>query len=91
MEILQSPNIMAIPTWAEELALLSKLAWTGSDGICYFPYAPLTTAEFWKTEIGTAWQTGTMHSWVLCVHGKIVAHVALVYKESYWELGRWIG
>ena len=91
MEILTSQQILSRTDWAEELATLTKVAWTGRDGRCFFPYQPLTTAEFWKNEISHLWQTDKLRSWVMVVEEKIVAHAALVrYGKNHWELGRWV-
>ncbi|MFH1089864.1 MAG: GNAT family protein, partial [Candidatus Uhrbacteria bacterium] len=91
MKIIRHEQILSRPNWAEELAELTRIVWTGADGRCYFPYQPLTTSEFWRTEISRLWQTGQLRSWVMVVNGKIVAHAALVKRsENHWELGRWL-
>lgn len=91
MLVLHSSQIpLAIPNWAHQLATLTRSAWTGKDGRCYFPYRPLTTPEYWETTVAPLWDQGQMHSWVLVIDGRIVAHSALVKKPTYWELGRWV-
>lgn len=77
--------------WAEQLATLTRVAWTGGDGRCHFPYRPLTEATEWKNVVRTAWQAETMRSWALVdPNGRFLAHAALVQKSGYWELGRWV-
>lgn len=89
MEILHSSHIpLIIPNWAEQLATLTRNAWTGKDGHCYFPYLPLTTALEWRTVVARTWRTKRMHSWVLHSGGKILSHAALIDKGTHWELGR---
>lgn len=91
MEILEREQILSRSNWAEEMAQLTKTAWTGSDGRCFFPYQPLTTPEFWQKEVRSLWQTDQLRSWVMVVDEKIVAHAALVKRaENHWELGRWL-
>gem|GEM_PF-2426808 len=91
MEIFSHRQILARSNWAEELAALTRIAWTGRDGRCFFPYQPLTTPEFWQNEVSRLWQTDQLRSWVMVVEGKIVAHAALVRcEENHWELGRWV-
>jgi len=91
MEILGHEQILSRPNWAKEMAELTQAAWTGSDGRCYFPYQPLTTPEFWQTEVLHLWRTDQLRSWAMVVNGKIVAHAALVKRtEDHWELGRWL-
>jgi hypothetical protein len=89
MDIVHSSQIPSrIPDWAEQLATLTRVAWTGDDGKCYFPYIPLTQADLWRTKVYADWIEGRMHSWVLVVDDRIVSHAALVDKGVYWELGR---
>ena len=91
MQVLHSSEISyIIPDWAYQLATLTRDAWRGKDGRCYFPYRPLTTPEYWKTAVAQLWNQGQMHSWVLVIDGLIVAHSALIKKKGYWELGRWV-
>jgi len=91
MEIIEREQILSRSNWAEELAELTRIAWTGADGRCYFPYQPLTTPEFWQMEISRLWQTDQLRSWVMVVDEKIVAHAALVRRgKNRWELGRWL-
>jgi hypothetical protein len=79
------------PDWATQLANLTRIAWTGRDGRCHFPYRPLTETREWEQVVQTAWQAETMHSWVLVdPSGRFLAHAALVQKSGYWELGRWV-
>lgn len=89
MDIIHSSRIPStIPHWAFQLAELTRMAWTGSDGKCYFPYLPLTQETEWLSNIAQAWAEGRMHSWVLHDQGKILSHAALINRGSYWELGR---
>lgn len=91
MEILTHQQILFRANWAEELAELTRIAWTGRDGRCFFPYQPLTTPKFWQDEVSRLWQTDQLRSWVMVTEGKIVAHTALVRrKKKHWELGRWV-
>lgn len=91
MEIATHEKILSQPNWAKELAELTRIAWTGSDGRCYFPYQPLTTPEFWQKEISHLWQSDQLRSWVMIDEEKIIAHAALVKRrEKHWELGRWL-
>jgi RimJ/RimL family protein N-acetyltransferase len=89
-EIFSTDRIRQLDGWAEQLADLVCIAWTGVDGKCYFPYRPLTTTKYWKSMVATAWSDGSMRSWILFHTGRIVAHVALVKKFDFWELGRWV-
>lgn len=89
-KIIRSPQILRLARWDEKLAALTKTAWTGRDGRCYFPYAPLTTAEYWRSDVAAAWRDGSMHSWIMVHRKKVVAHAALVRKDGYWESGRWV-
>ncbi len=76
--------------WSQLLEL-TRTAWSGEDGKCYFPYAPLTTLEYWETVISTQWSAQEVISWMAVDEdGKIVAHAALVKKDGYYELGRWV-
>jgi hypothetical protein len=88
MHIVHSSEIPSIPNWAHQLAELTRLAWTGTDGRCYFPYFPLTTEREWATHVLAQWMEGSMHSWVGVVDGRIVNHAALVNNGTHWELGR---
>lgn len=84
-------EICKIPNWAKQLANLTKTAWTGTDGKCYFPYRPLTTETFWKESVYEQWLTSDMISWILVSkNGRILAHAALVQKDGFFELGRWV-
>lgn len=98
---ISSLNITLIPNWAEQLANLTKQAWTQIDPVtqkdhCYFPYLPLTTSEYWKTIFLEGWKTGTIISGVFVSGDIIIAHSALMYDdfgkkgEKAWELGRWV-
>lgn len=89
-KIIRSPRILRFAGWAEKLAELTKKAWTGRGGKCYFPYAPLTTAGFWRSSVAAAWRDGSMHSWVMVQGQRVIAHAALVEKDGYWEMGRWV-
>ncbi|MBU0625554.1 hypothetical protein KKF05_04390 [Patescibacteria group bacterium] len=88
--ILNSHEIEQLDQWAERLADLTRIAWTGADQRCYFPYQPLITAEFWQTVVADDWHNDRMHSWAMLHGGQLVAHAALVGKNGYWELGRWV-
>jgi len=83
-------EVCSLPRWPEQLADLTREAWTGHDGKCYFPYRPLTEPMYWATEVLDQWARKTMKSWILVDEGSIIAHVAMVLKEGYWELGRWV-
>ncbi len=89
MEIVPSSLIpSALPNWPEALAELVRVAWTGPDGICYFPYMPFTTPEFWRENVARDWASARLHSWVVMHEGRPVAHAALVACANHWELGR---
>lgn len=89
MQIIRSDLIPdTVPNWPEKLSELTRIAWTGPDGKCHFPYKPLTTAEFWRDAIGKGWQDGSIVSWVLLDEGRIASHAALLDKGTHWELGR---
>lgn len=91
MQILHSSWIPdTVADWPNQLATLTRSAWTGRNGRCYFPYRPLTKPEHWREHVSQLWDDENMHSWVLVVDGRIVAHSALVKKLEYWELGRWV-
>ncbi len=91
MQIIEVAQILEQRSWAHQLADLTRIAWTGKDGRCHFPYRPLTGAYEWETNVRRAWQGEAMHSWVLIdAKGRFLAHVALVKKNGYWELGRWV-
>ena len=84
-------EIRHIPDWAEQLSRLTRIAWTGSDGRCHFPYKPLTAPDFWRSEVARLWDEDRMRSWTTVENGRIVAHSALVHKrDRQWELGRWV-
>lgn len=84
-------DIVRILDWANQLAHLTKVSWTGKNGTCYFPYAPLTTSTYWETVVKDSWQKGSMISWVLVSDsGKILSHAACIKKDGYYELGRWV-
>ncbi len=77
--------------WPSQLADLTKTAWTGPKGECWFPYVPLTRSEYWEAEISAQWTKKELISWVLVDDaGKILSHAALVDKRGYHELGRWV-
>lgn len=83
--------MMNLPNWAQQLADLTRIAWSGDDGTCYFPYQPLTGADFWRESVAKDWQSKSMYSWVMTNNShEIVAHAALIKKEGFWELGRWV-
>ncbi|KKR48886.1 MAG: hypothetical protein UT86_C0002G0061 [Candidatus Magasanikbacteria bacterium GW2011_GWC2_40_17] len=90
MKILTGSEITEVPYWARKLAELTRIAWTGQDGKCYFPYLPLTKPDLWQTEILADWQKGNLFSWVMEDEGKILAHAALVKKGDVYECGRWL-
>ena len=84
-------SIQAVADWPVQLATLTRVAWTGPDGVCHFPYRPLCSAEFWRNEVATQWQRDELRSWVMVLDGRIVAHAALVRKGwDHFELGRWV-
>lgn len=84
-------EICTIRDWAGQLAELTRIAWTGKDGICYFPYQPLIMESYWRTNVLAQWQNKQMFSWTLCSPtGKILSHAALVKKEENFEIGRWV-
>jgi hypothetical protein len=89
MKIVRSDCIpQVVSSWPEKLAELTRVAWTGPDGKCHFPYKPLITPEFWEREIGRGWADGSIVSWVLLDGDRIASHVALLSKGTHWELGR---
>lgn len=89
MNILHSSKLHeSIPDWDIQLANLARVAWTGPDNKCHFPYKPLITPEFWKNVVAKQWSEGSHHSWILAENGQIVSHCALINKGGYWELGR---
>lgn len=91
MKILTESEIVEVPYWAHKLAELTRIAWTGPDGICYFPYLPLTETQFWEQQILASWQAKELFSWMMVDDaGNIVAHAALVKKGENYECGRWI-
>jgi len=84
-------DVRSIANWAEQLADLTRIAWTGTDGRCHFPYRPLTEPGEWRTNVARLWDSGAMRSWTMVDDGRIVAHSALVRKgDGTWELGRWV-
>lgn len=84
-------SISKLPNWASQLAALTRVAWTGRNGKCYFPYMPLTTAEYWEKSVYQQWSQGEMVSYVMVSsEGTILSHAAAVKKEGYYELGRWV-
>jgi len=88
-------NICNISNWAEQLANLMKAAWTQNE-VCYFPYQPLITPEYWATTFLSQWQNGRASSYVIADGDVIVAHSSFVLNEFgdtgkfVWELGRWV-
>lgn len=92
MKIIDATQIpMQQEDWARQLADLTRLAWSGRDGRCHFPYRPLTEAHEWEHAVRSAWIAETMFSWILIdSHGHFLAHAALVKKPNHWELGRWV-
>lgn len=91
LKIIQAAQILAHLNWATQLANLTRTAWSSSDGHCHFPYRPLTEATEWEQVVRAAWAEQTMHSWVLVDEtGCFQAHAALIQKDGYWELGRWV-
>ena len=84
-------GICELKDWSSQLSDLTRAAWTGKDGVCYFPYQPLTTESYWRENVHKQWQNRQMFSWVLCSSsGKILSHAALVRKGGYFEIGRWV-
>lgn len=90
MRFFAGTQILDLPNWSKQLADLTHIAWTGPDGICYFPYLPLTHEEYWENVILPAWQKGSIHSWVAVEKKRIIAHAAFVKKGGIWECGRWV-
>jgi len=90
MRCLAKEQIVTLPNWAEQLANITRLVWTGPDGVCYFPYKPLTHSQYWEEVVLPAWQTNTIHSWVIVEGTQIIAHAAFVKKSNIWECGRWV-
>ncbi len=88
MLILTQEGIVGIDGWSDQLAHLVRAAWTGTDGVFYFPYKPLGDATFWSANVASDWANGRMRSWVVVHDGRIVAHAALVDRGTHWELGR---
>lgn len=90
-EVLSHAHLLEFPGYEQALADLTRIAWTGRDGRCYFPYAPLTQAQYWSATVAAQWKNSSMHSWALHSEGRLVAHAALVHKGGDgWELGRWV-
>lgn len=84
-------GICKLKNWSSQLSELTRIAWTGRDGVCYFPYQPLTTESYWRANVYAQWQKREMFSWVLCSSsGRILSHAALVKKDGYFEIGRWV-
>lgn len=91
MKVLQDTKIFTVSNWPKQLADLTRIAWTGADGRCYFPYLPLTTPKFWATAVKQDVLEGKMHSFALLHKEQIIAHAALVNKGlNQWECGRWV-
>lgn len=86
--ILTHEELMLRPQWAEELAALTRAAWTGPDGTFYFPYRPLGDPEFWRERVLDDWTQGRMRSWAVVDGDRVAAHAALVRRDGHWELGR---
>ncbi|MFH2063340.1 MAG: hypothetical protein ABIJ46_04275, partial [bacterium] len=70
--VLTTDEIRHEERWAEKLAELTRLAWTGRDGRCYFPYFPLTTAAYWRETVAERWASGSLLSWALWRDGQPV-------------------
>lgn len=90
MCIIDQTQIVHLQDWHIQLAELTRVAWSGDDGRCYFPYKPLTTPEFWLKKVLPDWQSGNMNSWAVVCHGEIIAHACMVQKDDFWELGRMV-
>ena len=90
MQIHQGKEVLAIQNWAEQLAHLTKMAWSGGNGKCYFPYLPLTTPEFWHEHVKRDIESENMIPFVMEHEGRILAHATLVKKGNGWECGRWV-
>lgn len=88
MFILTQEELIGIHGWADQLAGLVRAAWTGADGVFYFPYKPLGDAAFWREAVARDWTFGRMRSWAVVHEERIVAHAALVDRGTHWELGR---
>lgn len=87
-EILTHEELLLRPRWHEELAALTRTAWTGRDGVFYFPYKPLGDPAFWRKNVRDDWASDRMRSWAVRHDGRVVAHAALVRRDTHWELGR---
>ncbi|MCX6778799.1 MAG: GNAT family protein [Candidatus Magasanikbacteria bacterium] len=90
MRLLTKEQIVTLPNWAEQLAEVTRLAWTGHDGTCYFPYKPLTQSQYWIEVVLPAWHNDSIHSWAMVEGTQIIAHAAFVKKNGIWECGRWV-
>lgn len=86
--IMTNEDVRSIANWDEQLAGLTRIAWTGKDGVFYFPYKPLGDPSFWRETVARDWDEGRMRSWATVRDNKIVAHAALVRHDGHWELGR---
>jgi RimJ/RimL family protein N-acetyltransferase len=90
MQIRDTREIMQIENWAKQLSNLTRIAWTGADGHCYFPYKPFTEQSFWQTNVLQDWQSGTMHSWAIEHEGELISHACLVNQGDFFEVGRMV-
>lgn len=76
--------------WHEQIANLVKRCWQDASGKCIFPYKPLAESSYWENHVQAEWRAQTMHSWFYIRNGAITAHVGLIQKDGYFELGRWL-
>lgn len=80
-----------VQNWAEKLSTLMRVEWTDKDGVCRFPYLPLTTKEYWEDVVSKQWESGEMISWIsVSDSGQIASHAALIEKDGCYEGGRWV-
>ena len=86
--IVTNAELHRVSGWEEQTADLIRDMWS-SNGVCYFPYYPMTTVTYWSTEAPRLWSEGAVSSvfW-LDENGGITATASLVKKKDYWELGR---
>lgn len=70
------------------LAQLTRSVWTDDDGEFKFPYYALGTVEFWDEVMRPLYTEQKAFSWIAVQDGRVIAHLALMNKGTYWELGR---
>lgn len=82
-------DVLRIPDWHTQLAQLIKYMWSGNGGICYFPYQPMATGEYWLSVALPEWESGDVRpAFYIEGDGRIKAYAAIVRKNGYVELGR---